>query len=92
MREVLKFAKRGKLVAVIVTPNIEPIEATGGLDDVLTQILDACRENGASAWNKRRRGRAGGGMRNWGGKLVWIPGVESGGKARGRLSSCSCYA
>ena len=41
-----KAIKLHKAKTVIVTPNIEQIETEGGLDDLLTSILDQATESG----------------------------------------------
>ncbi|CAB4028367.1 Hypothetical predicted protein [Paramuricea clavata] len=42
LREVCKHAKLKKLKCVIVTPNLEPTKSKGGLDDLLSNIIDVC--------------------------------------------------
>ena len=45
-REVAKGVKLRRVQTVIVAPNIEQIEAEGGLDDLLASILAQAQEAG----------------------------------------------
>ena len=45
-REVAKAVKLRKAKTVVVAPNIEQIESEGGLDDLLTAILNSAEESG----------------------------------------------
>jgi len=63
LREVAKGCRTGKVALVIVAPNIEESAAEGGLDDSVSQVLEAAR--GAEppvpvifALNRRKLGRA----------------------------------
>lgn len=61
LREVMKSAKRGKLKLVVIAPNIDKIEADGGLDDMVGEVVAAARESGtpiAFALNRMRLGKA----------------------------------
>jgi ribosomal protein L7Ae-like RNA K-turn-binding protein len=42
LREVRKAIKNGKAKAVLLAPNIEQVDAAGGLNDSVTDIMDAC--------------------------------------------------
>jgi selenocysteine insertion sequence-binding protein 2 len=44
LREVAKAIRLGKAKTIVVTPNIEKIEAEGGLDDLLTSILEQAQQ------------------------------------------------
>lgn len=44
LREVRKAIKAGKAKAVLLAPNIEQIEAEGGLNDSVEDIIAACKE------------------------------------------------
>nr|XP_026689530.1 selenocysteine insertion sequence-binding protein 2-like isoform X2 [Ciona intestinalis] len=60
-REVTKHLKMKKLRCVIISPNLEKIESKGGLDDVLHEILDLCKEQNIPyvfALGKKALGRA----------------------------------
>ena len=43
-REVLKYIRLGKIKCVIIAPDIERIQAKGGLDQQLAEILQLCKE------------------------------------------------
>ena len=45
LREVMKSAKRGKLKLVVIAPNIDKIEADGGLDDMVGDLrpVEGCQ-------------------------------------------------
>lgn len=45
-REVAKAVRLRKAKTVVVAPNIEQIESEGGLDDLLTAILNSAEESG----------------------------------------------
>lgn len=45
-REVAKAVRLRKAKTVVVAPNIEQIESEGGLDDLLTAILNSAEELG----------------------------------------------
>ena len=45
-REVAKAVRLRKACTVVVAPNIEHIEAEGGLDDLLTSILTQAQASG----------------------------------------------
>jgi len=44
MVQVAKAIRLGKAKTIIVTPNIEKVEAEGGLDDLLTSILEQAQQ------------------------------------------------
>ena len=46
LSQVAKAIKLGKAKTVIVTPNIEQIETEGGLDDLLSSILEQAQQTG----------------------------------------------
>ncbi|XP_053277730.1 selenocysteine insertion sequence-binding protein 2 [Pleuronectes platessa] len=46
LREVLKHLKLRKVKCVVISPNCERIQAKGGLDEALHNIIDTCREQG----------------------------------------------
>lgn len=61
IREVFKHLKLGKIKCVIVSPNLEKIQSKGGLDDILSQVLEHCEKTELPivfALGRRALGRA----------------------------------
>ena len=46
MREVLKHLKSRRVKCLIVAPNMDRIQAEGGIDDVIGQILSLAEDQG----------------------------------------------
>lgn len=62
-REVAKWVRVGKARAVVVAPNIEPVEGEAGLSALLAGILSDARERGVPAifaLSRKRMGQVGG--------------------------------
>ena len=60
LREVRKAVKLKRALSVVVAPNIEQMDAVGGLDDHLQDILDKCAEQGVTvvfALTRKRLGQ-----------------------------------
>lgn len=61
IREVTKHLKLRKLCAVLISPNLEKIQAKGGLDDALQLIIQLCKNQSIPyifALGRRAMGRA----------------------------------
>jgi len=61
IREVFKHLKLNKIKCVIVSPNLEKIQSKGGLDDMLSQVLQWCEDHSLQvifALGRRALGRA----------------------------------
>eukprot|EP00041_Stephanoeca_diplocostata_P018904 m.400231 g.400231 ORF g.400231 m.400231 type:complete len:783 (+) comp21158_c0_seq4:448-2796(+) len=59
LREVGKSVARGKIRCVLVAPDIERIEAEGGLDDILARIINQCHEQSVPVMFCLRRRKLG---------------------------------
>ncbi|KAI0988487.1 hypothetical protein GJ496_007443 [Pomphorhynchus laevis] len=60
MRQVIKYTKANLLKCVVIAPNCEPVQATGGLDDIIMKIVDSCKEQNVMcvfALNRRELGK-----------------------------------
>lgn len=58
-REVLKYLRLSKIKCVVIAPDIEKIQAKGGLDQLLAEILELCKGQQVPALFSLRRRKLG---------------------------------
>ena len=48
LREIKKFLQVKKITMLLLAPDVEPIQSKGGLDDVISELINLCQENEVS--------------------------------------------
>ena len=45
LREIKKFLQVKKVTMLLLAPDVEPVQSKGGLDDVITELINLAQEN-----------------------------------------------